>query len=193
MKPAVSSMTVDGGAFLSAITQPTGLLKSHQLPDGKLESPQSLIDLPHGAFGKLVREHIDPFWGAKDVAPEEWDDLIEALIESDNALDDPPLCRFEPRRYLECIARTKMISAKAEEGKLIVARVLDEVAGHANVDWEDGRAPTDEDDDENVPDTPDEAQSLGPDAKASEAPTPPRCDAADQRRAAPARHTPSSR
>lgn len=63
-------------------------------------------DMPHGAFGKLVRDTVDPLWGGYDLAPAEWSDLSDLLAEvkPDNVAE-LSLWVFDPKCRLNRTAR----------------------------------------------------------------------------------------
>lgn len=63
-------------------------------------------DMPHGAFGKLVRDTVDPLWGGYDLAPAEWSDLSDLLAEvkPDNVAE-LSLWVFDPCCRLNRVAR----------------------------------------------------------------------------------------
>lgn len=69
-----------------------------------------LVDLPHGAFGRLVRDKIDPLWGARDVDPEGYQLLLEQVIElreqgEFTEAEELLIHRFRPHSAANCVAR----------------------------------------------------------------------------------------
>jgi DNA polymerase III subunit beta len=62
---------------------PGGLLASTTLPLSKGAMVEEVnarpIDLPYGAFARIVRDRIDPMWGARDADPDGYQALAEAV------------------------------------------------------------------------------------------------------------------
>ncbi|WP_376959687.1 DNA polymerase III subunit beta [Azospirillum sp. A26] len=69
-----------------------------------------LVDLPHGAFGRLVRDKIDPLWGARDGDPDGYQLLLEQVTElreqsEFTEAEELLVNRFDPRSVANCVAR----------------------------------------------------------------------------------------
>jgi len=83
-------------------------------------------DLPYGAFGQLVRDEIDPLWGARDLAPDEFDDLVDLINDRDPGGVERPLHIFDPEdinvRKVRCLYDSR---AKLNGGPPSIADVLD--------------------------------------------------------------------
>ncbi|RJF81677.1 DNA polymerase III subunit beta [Azospirillum cavernae] len=101
----IPATCVTDAPLYAGLIGPGGLLASTTLPLSKgamvVEVVARPIDLPYGAFARLVRDRIDPMWGAQDADPEgywvfadeverlgqptEIEDLISSAFKPDSA------------------------------------------------------------------------------------------------------------
>ncbi|WP_434619308.1 DNA polymerase III subunit beta [Azospirillum sp. B2RO_4] len=72
-------------------------------------------DLPHGAFARLVRDEIDPLWGARDLAPDEFDDLVDLINDRDSVGVLRPLHIFDPEDMN--VRKIRVIYSQMDKGE----------------------------------------------------------------------------
>ncbi|MBP2302557.1 DNA polymerase III subunit beta [Azospirillum picis] len=81
----IPATCVRDAPLYAKLTGSAGLVTATKLTlvkgGAKVEVSARPQDLPHGAFGRLVRDKIDPLWGARDVDPDGYQTLMDQVAE----------------------------------------------------------------------------------------------------------------